>query len=100
MTKRVPRGYVSAEAQAAVRSPASAVDQDVAEFEQHYGYKRRQPGSCLVCDSDYRALIDVLLAKGASRRALRAFLEKKYGMKVGETTLDKHHHDHMADDAT
>lgn len=91
---RVPRGYVSPEAEAAIKgTPPLDLEQEVAVYEERYRFKRGR--ACMVCDSQYRGLIEELFKRNASRRSISRFLAERYGEHVGETSLDTHRVRHM-----
>lgn len=89
---RVPRGYVSTEAEVANQRSAS-LDEMVADYQQNYGRNRRR--SCLVCDSPQRELIDKLMRGGAGVPSLKRYLQERLKVEIGEATLSRHKQLHL-----
>jgi hypothetical protein len=84
--RRVPQGYVSPEAKAAVNIDLDAL---VSEFDAGYG-RARLKKQCRVCDGDFRELVDALLARGAGVVSITNFLRDKKLFEVSESVIDRH----------
>ncbi len=90
MGKRVPPGFVSPEAAAAVGVDISEL---VQEFDSNYG-RGKLKNACRVCDGDQRDLVDALLARGAGVGSISTFLRDKQLGDISESAIDRHKKQH------
>lgn len=86
MARRIPPGFVSPEAAAAVGVDLSAL---VNDFDTNYG-RGRIKNQCRVCDSNCANLVDALLARGAGVSSISTFLHDKNLGDISESAIDRH----------
>lgn len=86
MARRIPPGFVSPEAAAAVGVDVASL---VSEFDSNYG-RGRLKNQCRVCDNGCAELVNALLARGAGGSSISTFLhDKKFG-EISESAIDRH----------
>lgn len=61
----------------------------IAGFDE-FAEKHKSGQPCKVCTSEYREIVDALLARGASKRAVSRYLDEQTGYYISDGAIAKH----------